>query len=150
VSESLRKSADEVQYSLRSSFFYRRRDKFKSWLRDVRKFCKSHYDWDDLETLGISDAAWDRVAAGRLRPPAVFCHPAVISSRPDLVGYYRCIAALPQKGTHRLAFGTGPLEDGKTKSLSDERAMQLARLQILLDRSYRRRFLEHITWLLRV
>ncbi len=122
------KRAEELQYSLRSSFFYRRREEFKEWLRELRAASSSRYDWSELDKLGISEAAWHRSETNGLNPVHVFCHPHVIRRKPRLVGYYRSIAALSQKGVQRLAFGTRQLEEGTARALSAERAVALAKL----------------------
>lgn len=128
MTKSAPKRAEELQYSLRSSFFYRHRDRFKAWLRQLRVACKGRYDWGDLGNLGISEAAWYRAETNAVNPAQVFCHPQVIRRAPALVGYYRSIAALSQKGTQRLVASTRLLEEGRAKVLSGERALALARL----------------------
>lgn len=81
---------------------------------------------DTAKDWGISEPAWDKIAAKRVTPLMVFCHPDKIQQNPRLITYYRCLALLPQKGMQRLAVGTQSLEEGKSKSLSSTRALKIA------------------------
>jgi hypothetical protein len=118
----------EEQYLLRSIFYYKRRSQFKEWLDEVKAVSRGKYDWRRRRKLGISDTAWRSVKAKRLSPSMVFCHPSIIRLNPHLIGYYRCMAAMPQKGTGRLAFSTAVLEISEGRSLTEKKAGILSAL----------------------
>lgn len=113
------KEIAQTQYSLRSSFFYRDRKTFQSLCELVEKIDSSKYDWSDFQELGISKPSWKHVQKRKILPTSVFCHPQLIMDNPILVGYYRSLALLPQKGLGRLAFSTKNLEEGQRRSLSE-------------------------------
>lgn len=125
-SKDLQQEAESIQYSLRSAFFFRRRQQFRNLAEEIGKLEPSHYRWDSLKNLGISRSSWEYVANKGILPTRVFCHPEVISDNPRLIAYYRLLAVLPQKGVQRLAFGVKNLEEGRGRKLPLERAQRLS------------------------
>lgn len=125
--QELQREVAQTQYSLRAFFFYRARKSFQLLCDTATKIDSSKYDWRKRRELGISKSSWDYIRKKRIPYCQVFCHPRVIRESPALIGYYRSIALLPQKGLQRLAFGTKSLEEGKRKSLSEDKAVQLTR-----------------------
>lgn len=125
-SKSLQREAVRIQYSLRSAFFFRRRQQFRNLAEEIDKLEPSHYRWDSLEKLGISRSSWEYVTNKGIPYTRVFCHPKLISDNPGLIAYYRLLAVLPQKGVQRLAFGVKNLEEEKGRKLSWERAQRLS------------------------
>lgn len=98
-----------------------RQERLSLLVEKVRSLDPEVYDWSDLEALGISKTASERVEAMGLSPTMVFCHPDVILADPQLIEYYRGLALLPHKGMTQLGTATKNLEAGKGK-LSKERA----------------------------
>ena len=123
---NLIKEAEQTQYALRSSFFYRLHGVWDALLSLVEEHSSKKLDWRARKALGISTAAWDKVALEMVSPALVFCHPSVITSEPRLIAYYRCLALLPQKGMQRLASSTQRQEDGKS-GIDHERASAVAK-----------------------
>ncbi|MFQ5842778.1 MAG: XcyI family restriction endonuclease, partial [Thermodesulfobacteriota bacterium] len=121
------KEAERLQYSLRATFFYRRRKDFKNLVAVVNGIDSSQYDWSPPGKLGISSSSLKYVQDNKIDLCQVFCHPDVIVSKPTLIAYYRSLAVLPQKGAQRLAFGVKTLEEGRGK-LTNERATRLAKI----------------------
>lgn len=122
------KEAEELQYSLRSTFFYRRCKEFESLLREIRGIDSNKYNWNTSEDFGVSKTSLNYINSKSLPYCQVFCHPDLISKNPRLIAYYRLIAILPQKGIQRLAFGIKAFEEGTRRSLSKERAISLAKI----------------------
>jgi len=86
----------------------------------------AQWDWT-LETLGISERAWETVIhSPHLTPVLVFAHPQALQTISGAVRYYRMTAMLSQKSMQRVGLPVtrfeegGALPDGPT-------AQQLAR-----------------------
>lgn len=122
------REAEELQYSLRSTFFYRKRTHYKALLKEIRELNCSLYDWTCFSELNISKKSWNIIRSKRISPCFVFCHPDIIESYPHLIAYYRSIAVLSQKGVQRLAFEVKTLEQKKRKILGREKAIILSRV----------------------
>jgi hypothetical protein len=101
--------ADHIQselaerYLLRSVLFWRkvRDSRFRDWQKRARSAAWKNLVWNWSE-LGISESA--RLAAESLEfvPSEVFAHPDIISADPELEGYYRLMACLPNKGMAQI------------------------------------------------
>lgn len=63
--------------------------------------------WDSSE-LGINEKASNLVRELAIPFLYVFCHPEVLSAQPDLVEYYRNLAAVSKKGLSQILSGTLP------------------------------------------
>jgi hypothetical protein len=122
----LRKEAEQVQYALRSSFFYARRRDFNDLCIAVDHLDVSCIKWGRRKALGISESSWDYLSKNAIPHHQVFVHPKLLQENPRLVAYYRSLALLSQKGLQRLAFGTQKLEEGKGR-LTKQRALILAK-----------------------
>lgn len=122
------KEIAQTQYSLRSFFFYRARKIFQSLCELVERIEPSKYDWSDIQELGISKSSWKYIQKNRIPPSLIFCCPQLIMDTPILVGYYRSLALLPQKGLGRLAFSPKSIEEGKRQSLSKAKALQISKV----------------------
>jgi hypothetical protein len=122
------REAEELQYTIRSSFFYRKRQQYKTILNKIRRIRDPELNWEPLSDLGISQRAWARILEKKIRPSQVFCNPEVIAAEPDLIAYYRWVAILSQKGVQRLAFGINALEESKGRGLSLHKAITLSAL----------------------
>lgn len=122
------KEAEKLQYSLRSTFFYRRYREFETLLREIHEVDSQKYNWGNSEDFGVSKTSLNYVKKRSIPYCQVFCHPDLISKNSRLIAYYRLIAILPQKGVQRLAFGINALEEGKKRSLNKDRAFSLAKV----------------------
>jgi hypothetical protein len=128
TSDPKQKEAEELQYSLRSTFFYRRCKEFESLLQEIKGVDSNKYGWRKSEDFGISRTTLNYVKNKSIPYCQIFCHPDLISENPRLIAYYRLIAILPQKGIQRLAFGIKELEERAKRPLSRERALSLAKI----------------------
>lgn len=91
------------QYQLRSTFFSESllRDGYLEFQRKIETKSGDHrrtFDWSIRNNLGISEVAWRRIKTANIEPLLVFAHPNLIRVDGAYVRYYRCIAAIPQKG----------------------------------------------------
>ena len=64
----------------------------------------------DLEELGISANAAERLKKTGGRLHQVFAHPMIVSQRPHLIAYYRNVATISQKGIAQILFPTARFE----------------------------------------
>ena len=122
------KEIAQTQYSLRSFFFYHARKSFRSLCEAVEKIDPLKYAWSNIQDLGISKSSWKHIQKNKIPPSLIFCHPQLLMDTPALVGYYRSLALLPQKGLGRLAFSTKSFEEGERQSLSRARAVQISKV----------------------
>ncbi len=67
----------------------------------------------DLQSLEISEKAWNKVIHRGIKPIRVFAHPSVLSSLPRAVGYYRMLAIVSQKSMKGVGLSVEPYEDGR-------------------------------------
>jgi len=74
----------------------------------------------DLDKLGVSEEAWNKVIHRGIKPILVFAHPQVLMSVPRAVGYYRMLAMVSQKSMSRIGLSTVRYEQGR--GLPDEQA----------------------------
>jgi len=118
--------AERLQYQLRASFFLRKLKEFLDLKKEIEKPLKVNPSWDRPRQIGISESAWEKVKAEKIKPHLIFCHPDLITFKPDLIAYYRLLSVFPQKGVQRLAFGIQELEERSRKELGKDRALQLA------------------------
>lgn len=119
----------DLHQELRASFFYRKRAAFKNAVERAKRLRGEELNWERPQEFGISKGAWEAVEKKGFKPWLVFCHPRAIMHDPSLIIYYRSMAVLSQKGVHqRLSFGVQAFEEGRSKRLSEERALELSRL----------------------
>jgi hypothetical protein len=119
-----------AQYSLRSTFFVRKLRELDLWrvIQEVRKLVQvsASFEWDNLPTLGIDLAAWERIENLRITPVLFFCHPRVLAEQPRLLLYYRTIALISQKGLGSLVGGgVAGIEEGRVEQVAEQRIRQL-------------------------
>lgn len=124
--------ANKINYSLRSTFFYRKlRDTgYFNILKDVDKLVKQakNYSWEDKKYWNITHNAWDLIDKQKIDFLRIFCHPKVLVEHPKLISYYRNVAAIPLKGVQYLAFNITDYESGKKAEISYQNAMILSKL----------------------
>ncbi len=104
--QSLKREAHRLNYQLRSTFFYRKLKEYGTLSLPARVAelfpNQSLYDWSNRSEWGIREDAFQYIGSTSFNPLQVFCHPKVLREHPDLVAYYRNIAALPQKAVRYL------------------------------------------------
>lgn len=84
-------------------------------------------DWD-LEKLGLSEKAWNRVIHRGMKPIRVFAHPYVLQTVARSVGYYRGLALVSLKSMNNIKLSIERFETGRSKTpLSEEKALAVAR-----------------------
>ncbi len=59
----------------------------------------------NVKKIGISDKAFSIIKKASIGPEQIFCHPEILNKCPDLVEYYRNLAALSQKGFNQILSG---------------------------------------------
>jgi len=80
----------------------------------------------NLDALGISRKAFNRLRKTGGLPHQVFAHPDVISVRPHLIAYYRNIVTISKKGIGQILFPSAAYESGKRQTMPTEQAVQIA------------------------
>ena len=66
-------------------------------------------DWD-LDALGISQDAWDKIIHRGIKPVIVFAHPEVLTDMPRAVAYYRTLSMVSQKSMTRIGINSARFE----------------------------------------
>lgn len=66
-------------------------------------------DWD-LDALGISQDAWDKIIHRGIKPVVVFAHPEVLTDLPRAVAYYRTLSMVSQKSMARIGVNSARFE----------------------------------------
>ena len=94
--------ANRINYRLRSTFFYRKLKEYNTLafpLMIMQLYPVEHlYDWEGRAEWGIGEDAFSYVSGNSdLHLIQVFCHPRLLREHPQLLAYYRNIAALSQK-----------------------------------------------------
>jgi hypothetical protein len=111
-------SVDYKAWSLdqltKSEFFHQ---KLHEWgllavAEQIEKIKGETLEWD-LNRLGISKQAWDKVIHRGIKPVIIFVHPAVLKSVSGSVGYYRMLSMVSQKSMNRVRLPVTRYEDGK-------------------------------------
>ena len=147
MAKKLKKPADElrllaeanrINYRLRSTFFYRKLKEYNSLAfpgKIVELFPIEHlYAWEERSHWGIGEEAFSYILENHdIHLLQVFCHPKLLREQPQLLGYYRNIAALSQKSVGYLAKAGIDIKKIETDfenrfSLSEPQALALAQL----------------------
>ena len=98
-------------------------------LRELVHSFTGKLDFRPLDTLMISERAWDFIEASGIDPKLVFAHPLLLQKHPETSQYYRGIALLPQKRVADIAGPVASWEDGSRKSpITQEQGTRVARL----------------------
>jgi hypothetical protein len=97
------KSALRDSYLARSGFFWRQvRDaRFNEWQLRARDASWENLIWN-WEELGITEVARETAKRLKFVPSEIFAHPDVLAASPQLLGYYRLLACLPNKGLAQI------------------------------------------------
>ncbi len=115
-----------VDQFTKSEFFHQ---KLHAWgLREVAERIESiqgeELTWE-LDHLGISEIAWNKVIHRGIKPIIVFAHPGILQSIPRSVGYYRMLAMVSQKSMNNLQLNVKRFEEGLAQP-DEDRAWAIA------------------------
>ena len=84
-------------------------------------------DYLPLDSLMISEKAWEHISSSSTEPRMVFAHPALLRENPALSAYYRGIALLSQKRVSDLATAVANWEDpDKHSRVNEERSIAVS------------------------
>ena len=140
---ALLEEANRINYRLRSTFFYRKLKEYNTLVLPelVAQLLPVEYlyAWDERNQWGVGEDAFSYVTGNSdFHVFQVFCHPKLLREHPQLLAYYRNVAALSQKSVSYLVKGVDvrKLETDTENRvlLSEVSALKLATL-----------FNEHIT-----
>lgn len=128
--------ANRLNYRLRSTFFYRKLKEYNtlSLLKKIELlFPVEHlYDWQDKLNWCIGEDAFNYINThSQLHLIQVFCHPRLIREQPQLIAYYRNIAALSQKAVSslvKISVSKFEADDENRYSLTENNALELCKL----------------------
>lgn len=124
VSESvMKKGADEILRDALKKAYLARAKLFaqgiqKRSIEETKRFLADQKSTEvawNLGQLGISKAAFEKVRASGVEPHMVFCHPKIVEANPQVLEYYRNLAALSNKGLNQMLAGV------KTQERASER-----------------------------
>lgn len=113
-------------YTSRAQIFHRgvQTRQIDLLLTEIDSIDASSLEWNPA-ALGISRKAFAKVRMAEGTLHQVFAHPAIISTRPHLIAYYRNLVTLSKKGIAQILFPTGTFESGRRKTISPEKANEL-------------------------
>ena len=84
-------------------------------------------DYLPLDSLMISEQAWEHISNSSTEPRMVFAHPVLLRENPALSAYYRGIALLSQKRVSDLATAVANWEDpDKQSRVNEERSIAVS------------------------
>ena len=110
-------SAEQAAWSLdqlaKSEFFHQ---KLHEWgmleiVYQIEQVKGENLTWD-LEELGISQKAWDKIIHRGIKPVVIFAHPQVLTDIGRVIGYYRMLAMVSQKSMNRVGLRGARYEQG--------------------------------------
>jgi hypothetical protein len=124
--------ANRVNYRLRSSFFLRKVKEYQS-LAIWGRMEGLNSDWNPkvvaLTAIGVSKKAAEIGHDSKIPYALMFCDPSLIQKHPEIIAYYRNIAALSQKSVKYLTnIDVKPFESDAFAKPDLEIAKNLAKL----------------------
>ena len=135
---TLNYEASRINYSLRSTFFYRKLNELGYFqiLSDIDFLVRhsANYSWEDRKYWNITHNAWDSINKRTIEPLRVFAHPKVLLEHPMLVAYYRNIAAISLKGVQYLTFN---VESALSVTMNNLTALMYSSAGTTVDGSWR-------------
>lgn len=120
------------QYQLRAAFFANQLESggYFSLFEDTAAAIKTMgpaLNWKVAAKIGLDQALVGALVKSRVEPALHVCHPALVSTNPRLLRYYRCIASFSQKGL-RTVSGVSNIERIENGfACGDRQAFQLAK-----------------------
>lgn len=126
VKSSIDSKAWSLDQLTKSEFFHQ---KLHEWglltvSSEIEKTKGETLDWD-LNLLGISKQAWDKVIHRGIKPVIVFTHPDVLKNISGSVGYYRMLSMVSQKSMNRVGLFATRYETG-TDNPDEKAALVIA------------------------
>ncbi len=109
-------------YIARAKLFYsvlKKKNLTKLFSR-VEECAANEVSWGSPQ-LGISREAFSIVQRISINPALVFCHPLILAACPEIIEYYRNIAALSQKGLSQILSGKLP----RSSKVNNETRLQV-------------------------
>lgn len=108
----------------KSEFFHQ---KLHEWelievAQEIENIKGEDLDWE-IELLGITKKAWEKVIHRGIKPVIVFAHPQTLSTIERSVSYYRMLSLVSQKSMNNLSLAVARFESGK--SIPDYEKSQL-------------------------
>ncbi len=115
---------DQLQKSL---FFHQRLHEWGliSVAQEIEEISGESLNWD-LQQLGISDFAWNRLVHSGIKPIIVFAHPTVLTTVEKAVSYYRMLSMVSQKSMNQIGIPTTKYEQSENLP-SLEASLNIAR-----------------------
>lgn len=129
--DQLLMEAHQINYRLRSSFFYRKIKEYNvlAFLSIIAKLSQvaQLYNWEQRTNWGIGEDAFTYISNHpELKLIQVFCHPKLLHEYPVLLAYYRNIAALSQKSVNYLTgISIARYEDSDNKNTLDDKQITI-------------------------
>jgi hypothetical protein len=124
--------ANRINYSLRSTFFYRKLKElgYLRVIRDIDAIVRQsqNYSWEDRKYWRITHNAWEAIEKEKIDFIRVFAHPKILVEHPALILYYRNVAAIPLKGVQYLAFNVTDYEIHRKSDIKYSQSLTLAKL----------------------
>jgi XcyI restriction endonuclease len=113
-------------YKARAQLFHRgvKASKIDLLIAEIDGINVGGLDWTN-DSLGISQAALERVRKAGGFPHRVFAHPKLICERPHLIAYYRNVVTLSRKGIGQMLFSTQGYESGRKKKIDNDDAVKV-------------------------
>jgi hypothetical protein len=93
-------------YVARAKLFYSilKNKDIENLFSDVKRCTKKNLTWD-IKELNISKESFAVINNARIPLYMIFCHPEILNECPELVEYYRSLAAVSQKGLGQILSG---------------------------------------------
>lgn len=119
------------QYQLRATFFSNSLDRlgfvglFDVIFRHISEINDS-LSWEQAKNFGVPDETLERLSSQGRKTGVYLCHPNILISNPRYLSYYRCIAALSQKGLKALSGVSSVDKIEKGQECSPEQARKMA------------------------
>jgi len=93
----------------------------------IDAFPAGQLKWD-CKSLGMSQQAFEAVAARAIQPHQLFAHPDVLVANPRAITYYRNLVAVSQKGMSQIGFPTTRFERNSNAKMTAEQALGFAQV----------------------
>ena len=108
---SSKRQAWQLDQHAKSLFFL---EKLHDWglisvAKEIERVPGEALKWQ-LDKLGISDVAWNRIIHSGIKPIIVFANPEVLASVDRSVSYYRMLAMVSQKSMQQIGLSTTRFE----------------------------------------
>lgn len=135
MAASMENNAWALDQLAKSAFF---RQKLHEWgvieiAYAIERIKGELLDWD-LDALGISQDAWDKIIHRGIKPVIVFAHPEVLTDMPRAVAYYRTLSMVSQKSMARIGINSARFEQRDILPSSDSALLISQSLNDIISR----------------